>query len=171
MFLRGGCTLTVTSSSCCSSDPEIICGTSTQNSSEIMNESLILIRFKPLAPPLWSQSERLVWVYFFLASASLNSWLYGWVNSSTALQAVPALPSLVSKVPLRDWPSQICLNSNKQAPTGSNVLPAGNMATLSWVSQTLYFSAVDVDLVFPVKGLILVMSRLWWRKVTLDFKP
>ncbi len=28
-----------------------------------------------------------------------------------------------------------------------------------------------MDLVFPVRGFILVMSRLWWRTVRLDFKP
>lgn len=28
-----------------------------------------------------------------------------------------------------------------------------------------------MDLVFPVRGCILVMSRPWWRTVSLDFKP
>lgn len=121
--------MTVTCSSCCSSDPEVVSGTS----KSWMNHSSSSNSGPSLLPSGLSQRGLCEFIFPGFFSASLNSWLHGWVNSSTALQAVPALLSLVSKVPLRDSPSQICLRSKKQAATGSDVLPAGNMATLSWV--------------------------------------
>lgn len=149
-----------------------------ETKSELLNESCSNSA-PPPAPLLQPNLKRFIWFYFYLfiyflspseSSARLSCQVYGRTSSSSASQAVPALPSPVDAAAHRASPVKICpeikltSSDRKQCATcwehGQHFpgLLSENPPRLEPSCHV-----VDMDLPASVWGLIQIMSHLWRR--------